>query len=232
MNKQFSYLQPSPRVNRLPLRERPSQRVALNPESCSLVELLAAIIGGPRQLEVAEALLDQFGDVRSLINAHHEELAGVRGIGTITAAKIKAALALSQRLLEPAMSRPTIQNPKDAADIVQPLIGHREQEYLLVVLLNTRNQVIEVAEIYRGSVNSSQVRIAEVFKPAIRRNAPAIILSHNHPSGDPTPSPDDVAVTRAIVEAGKLLDVQVLDHLVIGSSRWLSMKEHKMGFGS
>jgi len=217
-------------VNRLPLRERPSQRVALNPESCSLVELLAAIIGGPRQLEVAEALLDQFGDVRSLINAHHEELAGVRGIGSITAAKIKAALALSQRLLEPAMSRPTIQNPKDAADIVQPLIGHREQEYLLVVLLNTRNQVIEVAEIYHGSVNSSQVRIAEVFKPAIRRNAPAIILGHNHPSGDPSPSPDDIAITRAIAEAGNLMDIALLDHLVIGHGRFVSLKERGLGF--
>jgi DNA repair protein RadC len=106
-----------------------------------------------------------------------------------------------------------------------------EDEHLRVLLLDTRNHVLDIKEVYHGSVNSSQVRIGEVFKAAIRRNAAAVIIVHNHPSGDPTPSPDDVAVTRACVQAGKLLDVEVLDHLVIGQNRFVSMKERGLGFG-
>ena len=106
-----------------------------------------------------------------------------------------------------------------------------EQEHLRVLLLDHRNKALEVTEVYRGSVNSSQVRVGEVFKEAVRKNASWIIVVHNHPSGDPTPSPDDVAVTRAIVQAGKLLDVDALDHLVIGQGRWVSLKERGLGFG-
>ena len=106
-----------------------------------------------------------------------------------------------------------------------------EKEHLRVILLDTRNHVLDIVEIYQGSINSSQVRIAEVFKPAVARTAPAIIVIHSHPSGDPTPSPDDVAVTRAIVQAGKLLDIETLDHLIIGhGGRWVSMKERGLGF--
>lgn len=106
-----------------------------------------------------------------------------------------------------------------------------EQEHLRVLLLDTRNHVLDIVEIYKGSVNSSQVRVGEIFKVAVRRNATALIVVHNHPSGDPTPSPDDVVVTRAMVQAGKLLDVDVLDHLVIGQGRWVSLKERGLGFG-
>ena len=105
-----------------------------------------------------------------------------------------------------------------------------EQEELRVILLNTRNRVDIVDSVYRGSLNSSQVRVGEIFRKAIRRNAAAIIVVHNHPSGDPTPSPDDVALTRMIVDAGKLLDIEVLDHLVIGAGRHVSMKERGLGF--
>jgi DNA repair protein RadC len=97
-------------------------------------------------------------------------------------------------------------------------------------LLDTRNRVLEIVEVYKGSVNSSQIHVGEIFKAAIRRNAPALIVVHNHPSGDPTPSPDDVVVTRAIIQAGKLLDVDVLDHMVIGQGRWVSLKERGLGF--
>ena len=105
-----------------------------------------------------------------------------------------------------------------------------EQEHLRVMLLDRRNRVLEVVEVYKGSVNSSQVRVGELFKDAVRANASAVIVAHNHPSGDPTPSPDDVAVTRAIVQAGKLLDIDVLDHLVIGQGKWVSLKERGLGF--
>jgi DNA repair protein RadC len=105
-----------------------------------------------------------------------------------------------------------------------------EQEELWVILLNTRNSVIDVDAVYKGSLNSSQVRVGELFRTAIRRNAAAIIVVHNHPSGDPTPSPDDVAITRAILQAGKLLDIDVLDHLVIAGGRHVSLKERGLGF--
>ena len=105
-----------------------------------------------------------------------------------------------------------------------------EQEELRVILLDTRNTVMDVVTVYKGSLNSSQVRVGELFKEAIRRNAAAVILIHNHPSGDPEPSPDDVAVTRSIVEAGKLMDIKMLDHIVIGAGRYISLKERGLGF--
>jgi DNA repair protein RadC len=105
-----------------------------------------------------------------------------------------------------------------------------EQEHLRVMLLDRRNRVLEVTDLYRGSASSAQVRVGEIFREAIRKNASALIVIHNHPSGDPTPSPDDVALTRAIVQAGKMLDVDVLDHLVIGQGRWVSLKERGLGF--
>jgi DNA repair protein RadC len=98
------------------------------------------------------------------------------------------------------------------------------------MLLDSRNRVMEIVEVYHGSVNSSQVRVGELFKPAVQRMAAAIICVHNHPSADPTPSPDDVAVTRAIVQAGKLLEIQLLDHIVVGGNRYVSLKERGLGF--
>ena len=121
-------------------------------------------------------------------------------------------------------------SPADAAALVSYEMSALEQEHLRVMLLDRRNRVLETVEVYKGSVNSSQVRVGEIFKEAIRKNASCIVIIHNHPSGDPTPSPDDVAVTRAIVQAGKLLDVDVLDHLVIGQGKWVSLKERGLGF--
>jgi DNA repair protein RadC len=125
---------------------------------------------------------------------------------------------------------PSIHSPIDAAELVKYDMSALEHEELRVILLNTRNKVLEIVTIYRGSVNQSQVRIAEVFRPAIVENAPAFILIHNHPSGDVSPSPDDVAITKAIVNAGKLLDIDVLDHLVVGGGTYVSLKERGLGF--
>jgi DNA repair protein RadC len=126
--------------------------------------------------------------------------------------------------------RPSIHSPADIAALVQYEMSALEQEELRVILLDTRNSVMDVVMVYKGSLNSSQVRVGELFKEAIRRNAAAVILIHNHPSGDPEPSPDDVAVTRAIVEAGKLMDIHILDHIVIGAGRYVSLKERRLGF--
>ena len=163
--------------------------------------------------------------------APFEELVSQHGMGVAKAASIKAGIDLGRRLvLEAPRDRTTINSPSDAAALVQYDMSALEQEHLRVLLLDMRNRVLDIVEVYKGSVNSSQVRVGEVFKAAVRRNSPSIIAVHNHPSGDPTPSPDDVAVTRALVQAGKLLDVAVLDHLVIGQGRYVSLKERGLGF--
>ena len=219
-----------PRLKLLPIREQPAFRVAKDSDACSLAELLAVIIGGSTQIEAAEWLLSRFGSIRKIAQAHVDEIARVPGIGNQTALRLKASLALGRKLLQPEDDRPVIHSPADAAQILMPILAHREQEYMVVMPLNTRNHVLDVIEIYHGSLNSSMVRVGELFKPALQRNAAAIVVAHNHPSQDPTPSPEDVSVTRAIVQAGKLLDVCVIDHLVIGLSRWVSLKERGLGF--
>jgi DNA repair protein RadC len=136
---------------------------------------------------------------------------------------------LNKLLYTPA-NRPAINSPADIASLVGDELSILDHEEMHLVILDRRNRVQMLVRLYSGSVNSSQVRIGEVFKDAIKINGSALIVIHNHPSGDPTPSPDDVAVTRAIVQAGKLLDVDVLDHLVIGAGRWVSLKERGLGF--
>lgn len=225
-----TYYKP-PKLKTMPLREQPAYRVVQNANACNLTELMAAVIGGQRQIEIAQTLLARFdGDIRRLYQAHPMELTKVKGISQATAVRIKAALNLGLRLNLPNEERPTINSPADAAALVQHDMSLLEKEHLRTLLLDRRNRVLEIVEVYQGSVNSSQVRVGEIFQAAVGRLASALVVVHNHPSGDPTPSPDDVAVTRAIVQAGKLLDIEVLDHLVIGQGRWVSLKERGMGF--
>lgn len=224
----------TPKHKLLPLRERPVERVSARVQACTIVELLAALLGGPQPIETADALLAHFnGRLFELRRAPASEIADIPGIGQQNAARIKAAVELGLRLtLNTEDERPTIHSPADAAAMLQHEMSALEQEHLRVILLDTRNRVIDIVEIYHGSLNSAQVRVAELFKPAIQRMSAAIILVHNHPSGDPTPSPDDVSVTRAVVQAGKLLDIDTLDHLVIGNGRFVSLKERGLGFDS
>jgi DNA repair protein RadC len=224
------------RITDLATEERPRERLMhLGPQALSAAELLAILlrvgVPGENAVQVGQRLLKDFGGISGLQRAPLEELCNQRGIGEAKAAQIKAAIELGRRLaLESPEERPAVNSPADAAALVAYEMSALEQEHLRVILLDTRNRVLEIVEIYKGSVNSSQIHVGEIFKPAIRRNAPALIVVHNHPSGDPTPSPDDVAVTRAIVQAGKLLDVDVLDHMVIGQGRWVSLKERGLGF--
>ena len=222
---------PIPQMRVLPLREQPAYRVRTNAAACSLSELLATVIGGVQQIEIAEALLARFdGDLARIYHAHPDQIASIHGLGGSTAVRIKAALALGLKLSEPNRERAVINSPSDAAALVQDEMSLLEQEYLRVIVLNTRNQVLEIREIYHGSVNSSQVRIAEVLRPAVERMAPAMIVVHNHPSGDPKASPDDVAITRSLVKAAKLFDIEILDHLIIGKGSFTSLKEKRLGF--
>jgi DNA repair protein RadC len=217
------------------LRERPDYRVSADASGCSLPELLAAMIGGSDQIHTAERLLERYkGDVHQIYYAHVQELAAVPGIGLQTAARIKSAFALGLRLHVPADEKPTINSPADAAELVKYEMSLLQQESLRVLLLDKANHLLEIVEIYRGSVDTAQVRVGEIFKPAVQRSAPSLIVAHNHPSaangGSLMASPDDIAVTRAIVQGGKLLDILVMDHLIVGGGNYLSLKSQGLGF--
>lgn len=220
----------TPKVKTLALRDTPAYRVSTNPSACNTMELLAAVIGGPNQIETAEGLLARFdGNIHRMFNACPEELADVRGIGPQTATRIKASLALGMVFTRPVEETPSVNSPADAYVLLRDM-EFFEQEHLRVILLNIKSHVLGVVEVYVGAINNVQIRLAEIFRPAIQRNAPSIIIAHNHPSHDPTPSPDDIAVTRAAVQAGKLMEVEILDHLVVGGGRYVSLKERGLGF--
>ena len=216
--------------------ERPRERLAkLGPQSLTTAELLAILLRvgmvGETAVQVGQRLLQTFGGISGIHRATFDELSHQKGIKLAKAAQIKAAIELGRRLvLESPDEKPIVHSPGDAAELVQYEMTALEQEELRVLLLDTRNRVQHIETVYRGSVNSSQVRVAEIFKAAIRRNATNLIVIHNHPSGDPTPSPDDVAITRAILQAGELLDIKLLDHIIIGSGRFVSLKERGLGF--
>jgi DNA repair protein RadC len=225
------------RIMDLAESERPRERLAhLGAQSLSNAELIAILlrvgVPGENAVQVGQRLLQTFGGISGLHRASFDEVCAQHGLANAKTAQIKAAIELGRRMtLVSPEDQPSINSPSDAANLVQYEMGALEQEELRVILLNTRNRVLKIETIYRGSLNSSQVRVGEIFKAAIRINAAALIVVHNHPSGDPTPSPDDVAITRAIIEAGKLLDVQALDHLIIGQGRFVSLKERGLGFG-
>jgi DNA repair protein RadC len=225
-----------PMIRDLPVDLRPRERMLYaGPSALNTAELLAIIlrVGNRNEnvIRMAERLLVDFGGLTGLAQASFEELCGARGMGEAKATQIKAALELGRRLLAAApQERLQVRNPADVANLLMMEMGLLEQEHLRAVLLDTKNFVIRIATVYAGSLNSAVVRVGEVFREAIRANAAAIILAHNHPSGDPTPSPEDVRVTQMVVEAGVLLDISVLDHLIIGRNRYVSLKERGLGF--
>lgn len=236
MTESIQNSKPTYRIADLHESDRPRERLeALGPQVLTNAELIAILlrvgVRGENAVEVGQRLLKVFGGIQGLHRAPFKELMNQHGMGEAKASQIKAAIELGRRLsVEAPEEKFVINSPADAAGLVQYEMSALEQEHLRVILLDRRNKVLEIVEVYKGSVNSSQVRVGELFKEAIRANASSLIVTHNHPSGDPTPSPDDVAVTRAIVQAGKLLDIDVLDHLVIGAGKFVSLKEKGLGF--
>jgi DNA repair protein RadC len=226
----------NPMIRDLPSGERPRERLMhYGAQAVSSAELLAIIIrtgsGGESVLRLAERLLAAFDGLTGVARASLTELQQVKGIGPAKAVEIKAALELGRRLLATAPEeRPVVSSPADAANLLMSEMSLLEKEHLRVILLDTRNRVISTPTVYIGSLNTSVIRIAELFRPAIKQNAAAIIVAHNHPSGDPSPSPEDVRVTREIVKAGKLLSIELLDHVIIGRNRFVSLKERELGF--
>jgi DNA repair protein RadC len=219
-------------IRELPEAERPVNRLHhYGPAALSTTELLAVLLGNPHQIHDASTLLAVFEGLAGMARASAAELQRQPGVGATTAARIKAAFELGRRLM---IDRPAdqvqVRSPADAANLVMGEMSLLEQEHLRTILLDTKNHVVAIPTIYVGSVNTTMIRVSELFREAIRRQCPAIIILHNHPSGDPTPSPEDVAVTRQAVEAGKLLDIEVMDHIVCGLNRFVSLKERGLGF--
>ncbi len=224
------------RITDLSSSERPRERLAeLGPQALSNAELMAILlrvgVQGENSVQMGQRLLQDLGGLHGLHRATVLEISQQKGMGLAKAAQIKAAIELGIRLrLEAPEERPGIHSPADAAALVQYEMSALPQEHLRVINLDTRNKVLNIEKLYVGSLNSSTVRIGEIFRGAIQRNAASIIVLHNHPSGDPSASPEDIALTRSIVQAGKLLDIQVLDHLIIGQGSWVSLKEKGQGF--
>lgn len=224
------------RILDLESNDRPRERLEmLGAEALSNAELLAILlrvgIQGENAVQLGHRLLQEFQGLAGLQRASFAEVCTVKGLGTAKAAQIKAAIELGRRLAAQSVEdRPAVHSPGDAAELVKYEMAALAQEQLWVMVLDTRNRVLAIEKIYKGSLNSSMVRIGELFKPAIQRNAASILVVHNHPSGDPTPSPEDVALTRGVLQAGKLMDIELLDHLVIGQGRFVSMKEKGLGF--
>ncbi|MBN1283809.1 MAG: DNA repair protein RadC [Anaerolineae bacterium] len=223
-------------IKELPAGERPRERLEqAGPGALSNAELLAIILrtgtGGEHVLRMAERLLAHFGGLTELARAGFAELTAVHGVGPAKAAELIATFELGRRLAAASPeARPQVRAPEDAASLVMVEMGLLRQEQLRVILLDTHNRVQAVSTVYVGSLNTAMVRAAEVFREAITRGAAALIAVHNHPSGDPTPSREDAAVTRRLVEAGELLDIEVVDHLIIGRQRFVSMRKEGLGF--
>jgi DNA repair protein RadC len=227
---------PGRALRELAAAERPRERLAQRGVAgLSSAELIGLVWGSGRRgvsaVDLADEALARFEGLTGLARASEVELEAVRGVGTARAAQLVAAFELGRRLLADWPSgRWTIRSPADVADRLILQMGNLEREELRVILLNTKNTVLRVITVYQGNVSSSLVRVGELFRDAVRLNASGVILVHNHPSGDPTPSPDDLHLTAEALAAGRLLDIEVLDHLVIGHDAFISLRDRGVAF--
>ena len=219
------------KVRELPLSCQPVHRLHHHGASnLSTLELLAAIIQTPEALSQAGEMLVRFDGLYGLQRVSEAELTTIDGIGPSKAAQIKAALELGRRSFLARNDKPQVRSPSDIANLVMSEMSHLVQEELWVLNLDTKNHVLKTTKLYRGSVSQNMIRVSEIFREAITLNAAAVALAHNHPSGDPTPSPEDIHVTEQVVRAGRVLDIEVLDHLITGDQRYVSLKERGLGF--
>jgi DNA repair protein RadC len=218
------------RIKDLQESQRPRERLeSQGAEVLNDAELIAILLRvgmkGASAVQIGQRLLYLFGGMDGLHRASFVELCNVEGVGPAKAAQIKAAIEVGRRISKTKTEeRRLISSPQDVADQVQYKMAALEQEELWVLLLDTRNHHLRTEQLYRGSLNASTVRPAEIFKAGIRHNAAALIIVHNHPSGDPSPSPEDVNLTRMLIEAGKMLELPILDHVVVGSRGTTSIK--------
>lgn len=226
-----------PTIRYLPQGERPRERLReFGPKSLSNTELIAILLRtglqGENVLAVSSRLLARFDGLAGLGRVSFSELCAERGLSEAKTSQLMAALELGRRFVSLApQERAVINSPQDVANLLLADMAVLDQEHLRILLLNTRNEVLGIQEIYVGNVNSSVVRAAEVFRPAVQANAPSIIVVHNHPSGDPAPSSQDVDITNELISTGKLLGIELLDHVVLGrGNRFVSMNERRFAF--
>jgi len=218
-------------VRELPPDERPRERLKkLGAEALTTSELIAILFRtGSRKSgaqDVAQRLMAQFGDLERLARASIEELCSVEGVGTVKALEIKAALELGKRLAAyTGDERPSVRSPEEASALFMSQFKGLDKEHFRAVLLNTKNHVLKTVEISVGSLDASLVHPRECFRPAVAASAASIILMHNHPSGDPEPSADDINITKRLKETGKVLGIEVLDHIIFGAGKYVSLKE-------
>ncbi len=209
---------------------RPRERmVAHGVQSLSDAELLAILLRSgtvtTTAIDLANQLLSRFGGLRGLAGAGIEELQAVKGVGLAKSAEVRAAFELGRRVAcRPGEWQPVVRTPEEAAGLVMQEMRYFDREHFWALVLNTKNRVLAVEKISIGTLNSSSVHPRELFKNAIRKSAAALILVHNHPSGDPTPSPQDIELTRRLFEAGEIVGIKVLDHIVIGDNKFTSLK--------
>jgi len=207
---------------------RPRERLAARgAQALSDDEILAILIGhGTRErsaLVLANAALRTLGGMRALGQADVSRLREA-GLGPATAVRVAAACELGRRVVLAASDGERCDTPELAAVALAPHFAHLEREVLAVALLSRKHRLVAVTPIYSGSVSGTPVRVAELFTEAVRRQAPSIVMAHNHPSGDPTPSADDIRTTREAAQAGRTLGIEVVDHLVFGAGRWVSLR--------
>lgn len=218
-------------IRELPESERPRERLAkYGATQLQNHELLAIMLrtGTHRRsaLMLAQDLLQQFGNLGNVLNATVHDLSKVPGIGLAKAAQILASLELGHRAsLEAMGTEPQIKGPEDVYALLVGKLVHEKREHFITLLLNTKNRVMKTETISIGTLDSSLVHPREVFRPAIREGASSLILAHNHPSGDPTPSPEDVQVTKRLKSVGEMLQIDVLDHVIVAGSKFVSLRQ-------
>ena len=218
------------RIKDIEASQRPRERLEKQgPEALNNAELIAILLRvgmkGASAVQIGQNLLNRFEGLGGIQRVSFAELCEVDGIGRAKAAQVKAAIELGRRLSKMSpQERVIITSPQDVADQVQYKMARLEQEELWILLLDSRNHHLRTVQLYKGSLNSSSVRPAEIFRDAIRHNAANIIVVHNHPSGDPSPSPEDIHLTRVLIEAGKMLELEVLDHIIVGINAIASIK--------
>ena len=223
-------------IRELPVAERPRERLAMRGAGgLTSAELIGLLWGsgsrGRSAVDIATDALAGYDGLTGLARATELELAAIAGVGPAKAAQLVAAFELGRRLLADWPSgRWTVRSPRDVADRLILQMGRLEREELRVVVLDSKNHVLRVATVYQGNVSSSLVRVGELFRDAVRLNAASMILVHNHPSGDPTPSPDDLHLTAEALAAGRLLDIDLLDHLLIGHDAYVSLRDRGVAF--
>jgi DNA repair protein RadC len=222
-------------IHDLPISERPRERLQkLGVEALSAQEILAVIMGrgvsGESVMVTAQRLLSRFSSLKGLAQASVEELSQVRGIGLAKAAQIKAAFELASRLdgYAEAEGKPIVKTPEDVVSLIRSRLKGKKKEYFLAILLDTRSQLIKVAEISIGSLEASIVHPREVFKEAISASAASVIFAHNHPSGVSEASEDDINLTKRLAKAGEIVGIDVLDHIIIGDNSYLSLKREEL----